>query len=125
IRNLKLLYCNSCSVENPSPLVADTLVMYVHAGGVDLHNIQIDYYLGLTALNTGTYKFSGTAAFFNLANVNATNVRAFDLVTDSTYVNSTNAFETDVNATQVLNVFINSSGDVYYKGNPPIVRLTT
>jgi hypothetical protein len=98
----------------------------VHSrGSVDLQNIQINHYLGLSALNTGRYKFSGTAAFFNVTNVNATNVEAFDLVTDSTYVNSTNIFETDVNATQVINVVISSSGNVYYKGNPPIVRLTT
>ena len=56
--------------------------------------------------------------------MNATSVEAFDLVTDSTYVNSTNIFETDVNATQVINVFINSIGDVNYKGNPHVVRLT-
>lgn len=124
IRNLNLLSCNACTVENPSPLVADTLVMYIHAGSANLQNIQINHYLGLSALNTGKYKFSGTAAFFNVANVNATSVEAFDLVTDSTYVNSTNIFETDVNATQVINVFINSIGDVNYKGNPPIVRLT-
>ena len=80
--------------------------------------------MGLYAGGRTDSQFSGTAAFFNVANVNATSVEAFDLVTDSTYVNSTNIFETDVNATQVINVFINSIGDVYYKGNPPIVRLT-
>lgn len=124
IRDIKMLGCNACSVENDGPLVADTLNMYLHAGSVDLKDIQINGYLGLNAVNTGTYKFSGTAGFFNVSNINATIVKAFNLVTDSTYVNSSNILDTEVHATEVVNVFINSMGSVLYKGNPPIVRLT-
>jgi hypothetical protein len=124
VRDIKILSCNGCSVENDGPLVADTLNMYMHAGSVDLKDIQINGYLGLNAQNSGTYKFSGTAGFFYVSNINATIVKAFGLVTDSTYVNSTNVLDTEVHATKVVNVFINSMGNVLYKGNPPIVRLT-
>ena len=51
-------------------------------------------------------------------------LKPYDLVTDSTYVNSYAAIATEVNATKVVNVFINSAGDINYKGNPPIVRAT-
>lgn len=124
VSDLKLLWCNACSVENDGPLVADTLNMYMHAGSVDLKDIRINGYLGLNAVNTGTYEFSGTAGFFQVSNINSTHVKAFNLVTDSTYVSSTNAWDTEVYATKVINVFIHSIGNVYYKGNPPIVRLT-
>lgn len=124
IRDIKMLGCNACSVENDGPLVADTLNMYMHAGSVDLKDIRINGYLGLNAVNTGTYKFSGSAVFFNVSNINSTLVKAFNLVTDSTYVNSTNILDTEVHATQVVNVFINSLGSVLYKGDPPVVRLT-
>jgi hypothetical protein len=80
--------------------------------------------LGLNALNLGTYKFSGFASFFNFSTVNLATVEAYDLVTDSTYVNTTSIGNAEVHATQVLNVFINSIGGVNYKGDPPIVRAT-
>ncbi|MBT1695930.1 DUF2807 domain-containing protein [Fulvivirgaceae bacterium PWU4] len=124
VRDIKILSCNGCSVENDGPLVADTLNMYVHGGSVDLKDIQINGYLGLNAANSGTYKFSGTSNFFYVSNSNAAIVKAYGLVTDSTYVNSSAVFDTEVHATKVVNVFINSMGSVLYKGNPPIVRLT-
>jgi hypothetical protein len=124
IRNLPLLWCNACTVE-ASGLVADTLSMYIHGGSADLRDITIAGYLGLSALNIGTYKFSGTVPFFNVYSVNNADVEAFNLVTDSTYVNSYAALaHTEIHATKVVNVFIHSAGSVYYKGNPPIVRLS-
>jgi hypothetical protein len=91
---------------------------------VELFNIQVNNYLGLNALNLGTYKFSGYASFFNFTSVNLATVKAYNLVTDSTYINTTSIGDAEVNATQVLNVFINSIGGVNYKGNPPVVRAT-
>lgn len=124
VKDLNLLWCNACSVENTEPLVADTLNMSIHAGSVDLQDIHITGYLGLNAQNLGTYKFSGYSHFFTVSSINLVSIEAFNLVTDSTYVNSTSVVDTEVNATQVVNVFINSSGSVRYRGNPPIVRLT-
>jgi hypothetical protein len=124
IRNIYSLWCNACTIENRGPLVADTLAMTVHGGSVDFNDVRINNYLQLEALNTGTYSFSGTVPFFYVKNINLTSVRAFNLVTDSTYVVSSNVIDTDVHATQVVNVFINSMGNVNFKGNPPTVRLT-
>jgi hypothetical protein len=124
IRDLKMLSCNACSIGCPEPLIADTLNMYVHAGSVDLGDIQINGFLGLNAVNTGKYKFTGRASFFQVSSSNLATIKAFDLVTDSTDVNSSSISEVEVNTTKVVNVFINSMGDVLYRGNPPIVRLS-
>lgn len=124
VRNIYQLWCNGCDVVNPEPLVADTLNMYVHGGSVKLKDIYITGYLGLMGMNLGQHEFSGWASFFNVSTVNLVSVEAFDLVTDSTYVSSTSAINTEVHATKVVNVFIHNAGNVYYKGNPPIVRLT-
>jgi hypothetical protein len=123
VRNLYQLWCNSCSVESDG-LIADTLNMYVHAGSVELYNVHINNYLGLSALNIGTYKFSGYASYFNFSCVNLASIEAYNLETDSTYVNTTSIGDCEVNATRVLNVFINSIGGVRYKGDPSIVRAT-
>lgn len=123
VKNLYLLWCNACSVEGDG-LVADTLNFSIHAGSAELFNIHVNNYLGLTALNTGRYKFSGYASFFNFSAVNMASIEAYNLQTDSTYVNTTSIADAEVNATQVLNVFINSIGNVNYKGNPPVVRAT-
>jgi hypothetical protein len=124
IKDLDLLWCNACTVDNTDLLVADTLNMYIHAGEVELRDIVINGQISLTAMNMGTYRFSGTANYFYVHNTNLTDVQAFDLVTDSTHVYSLNAIATDVHATQVLDVFISSAGDVIYKGDPPVIRLT-
>jgi hypothetical protein len=124
IKDIKMLSCNACSVENPEPLVADTLNMNIHGGSATLEGIQINGYLGLGAVNMGTYEFSGYAHFFNVSTINLVSIEAFNLITDSTYVNSTAAVDTKVHATKCVNVFINSAGSVRYRGNPPIVRLT-
>ncbi len=124
IKDIKMLSCNACSVENPEPLVADTLNMSIHGGSATLEGIQINGYLGLSALNTGTYEFSGYSHFFNVSSVNLVGIEAFNLITDSTYVNSTAVSDTKVHATKCVNVFINSIGNVRYRGNPPIVRLS-
>lgn len=124
IRDIKMLSCNACSVENPEPLVADTLNMNIHGGSAKLEGIQINGYLGLGAVNTGTYEFSGYAHFFNVSSINLVSIEAFNMITDSTYVNTTAALDTKVHATKCVNVFINSAGSVRYRGNPPIVRLT-
>jgi hypothetical protein len=124
INDIKMLSCNACTVENPEPLIADTLNMSIHGGSATLEAIQINGYLGLNALNTGTYEFSGYSHFFNVSSVNLVTIEAFNMITDSTYVNSTAALDTKVHATKCVNVFINSAGSVRYRGNPPIVRLT-
>jgi hypothetical protein len=123
VRNLRSLWCNSCSVES-NGLVTDTLIFSIHAGSMKLYNVQVNHYLGLNAVNTGRYRLSGHASFFNFSTVNLATVEAYNLVTDSTYVNTTSIGYAEVNATHVLNVFINSIGGVYYKGNPPVVRAT-
>lgn len=124
IRNIKLLWCNACNVQ-ASGLIADTLSMYIHAGQANLQGITITNYLGLSALNMGTYKFSGSVPFFNVYSANNADVEAFDLVTDSTYVDSWAALaHTEIYATSVINVWIHSAGNVYYKGDPPVVRLS-
>ena len=124
IKDIKMLSCNACTIENPEPLIADTLNMSVHAGSVTLEGIQINGYLGLNAQNTGTYEFSGYSHFFNVSSINLVSIEAFNMVTDSTYVNSTAVSDTKVHATKCVNVFINSIGNVRYRGNPPIVRLS-
>jgi hypothetical protein len=124
IRSMKSLWCNACTVK-ASGLVADTLNMYIHAGKADLRDINLSGYLGLRAENIGTYEFSGTVPFFNVYQMNNANVEAFNLVTDSTYVDSYAALgSTEIHATKVVNAFIRSVGNVYYKGNPPIVRVS-
>lgn len=124
IRSMKSLGCNACTVK-ASGLVADTLNMYIHAGRADLRDIVLSGYLGLRAENIGTYEFSGTVPFFNVYQMNNANVEAFNLVTDSTYVDSYAALaSTEIHATKVVNAFIRSVGNVYYKGNPPIVRVS-
>jgi hypothetical protein len=124
IKDIKMLWCNACTVENPEPLIADTLNMSIHAGSATLEGIQINGYLGLSAVNTGTYEFSGYSHFFNVSSINLVSIEASNLVTDSTYVNSTAVSDTKVHATKCVNVFINSIGNVRYRGNPPIVRLS-
>ncbi len=124
IKDIKMLSCNACTVENPEPLVADTLNMSIHGGSATLENIQINGYLGLNAVNTGTYEFSGYSHFFNVSSINLVSIEAFNMITDSTYVNSTAVSDTKVHATKCVNVFINSMGNVRYRGNPPIVRLS-
>lgn len=124
MRDIKLLWCNACTVENPEKLIADRLTLYVHAGGVELKDIEILEYLGLEAVNTGQYEFSGSAAFFNISTSNHAAIKAFDLVTDSTHVKTTSIPSVEVHATEVVNVIIMGAGDVCYKGDPPVVRLT-
>ena len=123
VRNLYSLWCNACSVESDG-LVADTLNFSIHAGSIKLYNAHINNYLGLSAQNLGRYRFSGYVPFFNFSTTNLASVEAYNLVTDSTYINSTSVTDAEVNATQVLNVFINSVGGVNYKGDPPVVRAT-
>ncbi|HEY9049509.1 MAG TPA: DUF2807 domain-containing protein [Ohtaekwangia sp.] len=123
VRNIDL-WCNACSVENSGTLVMDTLIMYLHAGSVKFNDVHIGA-LGINAVNTGSYKLSGSANYLNLTLTNAVSFKGYDFITDSTYINSQNAFDAEVNATKVLNAFIYSMGNVNYKGNPPVVRVTS
>lgn len=114
--------CNACEIKTVEPILTDTLAMSIHAGSARIYDVTVSRYLQVNAQNTGTYRFSGTVPFFNATCVNLASVEAYNLLTDSTYVNTTCAVDTEVNATQVVNVFINSSGNVNFKGNPPILR---
>src|SRR5688572_3423569 len=51
IKDLDLLWCNACTVDNTDILIADTLNMYIHAGEVELRDIQINGQISLTAMN--------------------------------------------------------------------------
>ncbi|WP_333818893.1 GIN domain-containing protein [Ohtaekwangia sp.] len=118
------LWCNACSVENSGTLAMDTMIMYLHAGSVKFNDVHVGA-LGINAINTGSYKLDGTANYMNITVVNAVSFKGYNFVTDSTYINSQNAFDVEVNATKVLNAFIYSSGNVNYMGNPPVVRVTS
>lgn len=122
IKNLYLLWCNSCSVENNGPLVVDTLNFYMHGGSMKFSDIHVNNILQINAINTGTYKLSGTAAFVNLSTINLVSYEAYNLITDSTYINTTSILDAELHTTHVVNAFINSMGSVNFKGNPPIVR---
>jgi hypothetical protein len=119
-----LLSCQSCSVKGSGPLVVDTLAFYMHAGDLKLTDLQINSRMDINAINTGTYKVAGQAAFVNLSTINAVTYKGYDLITDSTYINTASIFDMEVNTTYVVNAFINSIGNVNYRGNPPIVRAT-
>jgi hypothetical protein len=124
IKNLKLLYCQSCTIKGSGPLVADTLNFYMHAGTLKLSDLTVNNVLQVVAINTGSVKLSGTAPFVNMNIVNLVSYEAYGLVTDSTYVNTSSIVTAEVNTTKVLNAFVSSIGDVNYKGDPPIVRAT-
>jgi len=114
--------CNACKVESAEPVATDTLAMTIHGGSTELNDLTVSSYLQLNAQNSGKYELSGTVPFFYATGINLASIEAYDLYTDSTYVNTTCAIDTEVRASQVINVFILSSGNVNYKGNPPIVR---
>lgn len=122
VKDLELLWCNACNVGSKDRLVADTLNMYIHAGDVDLYDIQINGRLSIQADNTGTYRFSGNANDFHIRTTNLATVEAFDLVTDSTHVYTQSITNMLVHATRVLDVSIGSSGGVVYKGDPAVIR---
>jgi len=124
VKDINQFFCNGCTIKNDGELVADTLNMTVHGGTVKLSDVTITGWLGINSVNLGSHKFSGSAGFFYVTTTNLSAIEAYDLVTDSVYVNSNSISEAKVNARQVVNVFINSIGSVRYKGNPPIVRLT-
>jgi hypothetical protein len=114
--------CNACDIKTDGPVATDTLAMSIHGGSARVYDLTVSRYLQINAQNTGKYRFSGTVPFFNTTCTNLASVEAYNLATDSTYVNTTCAIDTEVNATQVVNVFINSSGNVNYTGNPPVLR---
>ncbi|MDJ1497193.1 DUF2807 domain-containing protein [Cytophagaceae bacterium DM2B3-1] len=122
VRNLYLLSCNSCSVKSAESFTADTLNFSIHAGSLKLKDVIVTRYLGLNAINTGTYEISGRTPFLNLGLTNMVTFKGYSLITDSTYVNSTNVVDCEVYTKQVINAFVNSIGNVNYKGRPPIVR---
>lgn len=124
INDLKSLYCQSCDIESSGPIVMDTLNFYIHAGSLKLSDLTVTNILQLNAINTGTYKLSGSAPFVNVNLINMASYKAYGLVTDSTYISTTSIADAEVNTTQVLNAFINSIGSVNYKGDPSIVRVT-
>lgn len=124
VKNVDLFWCNSCDVSSSGVLIVDTLNFYIHAGSLELHDLQANK-IGLSAVNTGKYKLSGSAIFFNVYMVNLASIEAFDLITDSTYVNSLAAINSEVHATQKLSGSIFSAGNVYYKGNPPVVTVSS
>lgn len=124
VRDLDLLWCNACEVNTGEPLVVDTLNLYIHGGRATLRDLQVTNLVNLTAMNTGTYKLSGTAGFFSVTTVNTASIQSFGLVTDSTYVYTTSIADVEVTTTQVLQASISSIGDVIYRGNPPVVRVS-
>ena len=124
VRDLDLLWCNACTVDTRDKLIADTINMYIHAGSAELTDIQINGRLSLKADNTGTYKFSGVANDFHVSTTNLARIEAFDLVTDSTHVNTLSVVSSEVHATRVLDVSIGSIGSVLYKGDPAVIRLS-
>lgn len=114
--------CNACNVESSGALITIRWPCPYMRGSAKFTDLNVSRYLQLNVLNTGTYEFSGTVPFFNATCVNLAKVKAYDLITDSTYVNTTCAVDTEVHATKVINVFINSAGNVNYKGSPPVLR---
>ncbi|MCD4729640.1 MAG: DUF2807 domain-containing protein [Bacteroidales bacterium] len=69
---------------------------------------------------SGQINLEGTA-FEHRINISGSgDIQAFYLATDNTYVNVSGSGNSEVWATNYLDVIISGSGSVYYKGNPQI-----
>jgi hypothetical protein len=109
---------------NPGTLYINNLSIGGNAFDVDLKNLSVDSTLSIGMTNTGQCVLAGHAGYLSVSSNNLTKVFAFDLITDSCYVSQSSLNQVQVNATQKLKGVIMGSGELFYKGSPPVVNVS-
>ncbi len=110
-------------VKNTGPFTMKSLSISNQSGTIVLDSMVIDSTISITLNNLGDCQVSGKANFLMVSATNLPTFYGFGLVTDSCYINGATLGQIQVNTTQVLKCINYGSGNIFYKGNPPVVNV--
>jgi len=88
------------------------------SGNTDVSVVSAE--VNTTIRGSGDLKYYGTTTNHNIRIAGSGNVEAFDMLTESTFIDIEGSGDAFVWAETLLDIYISGSGDVRYKGNPQL-----
>ncbi|MDB5272942.1 MAG: hypothetical protein JWO58_1309 [Chitinophagaceae bacterium] len=116
---------NGGGVRSLDSLSMKQLFISGQNAAVNLKNIHVDSSITVAVQNTGDWIMSGKTPYLYVGTTNLGRFFGFDLVTDSCVVYHGGTSDVQVNVKQKLTGSVNSIGNLFYKGNPRIVNVST
>ena len=109
---------------------SDTLHVYEFRfdsySSLGIYNIKLDAFLATLALHNGPADFFGegkvTVSYVYNSGYGKMDFR--NIISEKIYMNNRGSNDTYVNVNQLLEAKLESSGNIYYKGNPPVIQTT-
>lgn len=121
INEMESFYCNACDLECLETLILDSTDISIHAGSAEFNNLVVTSFVELTFVNSGSYKFKGSALKADLNISNNPRFEGYGFVCD-TLIMLSGYYNSEVHAKKYLDVtMIGGAPIVTYKGNPDSV----
>ena len=116
--NMEFMINGSGDIENGS-FICNKIEATINGSG-NLNANFICHELETIIRGSGNLDYSGNATTHTIRISGSGDVEAFDLLTQSTYIDISGSGDTFVWVEEYLEIFISGSGNVTYKGNPEI-----
>ena len=100
---------------------ADRIGLVINSSGDISLNLKADRLYSRIS-SSGDLFLSGSATYHEATISSSGDMYAFNLITDTTKITLNSSGDAEVYVSQLLDVKINSSGDLWYKGNPTIYQ---
>jgi len=123
INDLDSLFSNGSSNINGSAVTLSEDIV-VSCNGSDSVSISVNSKDSITVLlnGAGNHTFSGTTPKLNLGGNGSGNFLGYNLISQNADVAINGDADHQVYVSGILNVWMNGSGDLYYKGNPATIN---
>jgi len=120
--DLESLVTNSAgSIRGLNTFKEDQVNLMVNSAGNILLDLEADQ-LNSMSNSAGNLILSGQVTDHNVMLSSVGNLSAFDLLTDTTIIILNSAGNAQVSVSKLLEVTINSTGSVFYKGDPVLIQ---
>ena len=111
-------------VKNTGAFTMKSLGISNQSGTIILDSMTVEQF-SVALNNLGDCKVSGRANYLTVSATNLPTFYGFGLVADSCLINATTLGQIQVNVTQKLSGVSYGAGDIFYKGNPAVVNVSS
>ncbi len=112
------------NIETTNAIAGEEITMQLT--GIGDFNVSFDMEKIHTLISgQGNINYSGTTDFHEIICNGQMTLKAYDLITNQTSIRLIGTGDSEVTANENLDVVIEGTGNVYYKGNPEVITLIT
>lgn len=119
VSNLSYIWCQGCNIHVEEQVYLPFLEMDLYSGDLNISNLLTDS-LDIYTTGSDILEIAGSSTKADISLSAGSSLSAYNLICDTLEI-STMDGNAEVHSTSFLRAFVNSNGNIIYKGNPDSV----